>query len=270
MEKDGERLILARATLERYERELKDYAQVETVKGADLVGRSYEPLFPYFKDYDAASLPSLRRPISSGVEDGTGVVHIAPGFGEEDMELAQGRGAYRSSFPSTSPGASPPRFRDYEGLNVIHEANPKIIKDLKAKGVVLRHEQYRPQLPALLAHRRALDLQGGELLVRQGHRVPRPHGRAQPGHRLGACPYPRRALRQLARQCARLEHLAQPFLGRADPGLDERRSEISAHRRLWLARRARARFRRAAARPAPADDRRADAPEPGRSDRQIR
>ncbi len=38
-------------------------------------------------------------------------------------------------------------MRDYEGLNVIHEANPRIIKDLKAKGVVLRHEQYRHSYP---------------------------------------------------------------------------------------------------------------------------
>ncbi|MBV9752216.1 MAG: isoleucine--tRNA ligase, partial [Hyphomicrobiales bacterium] len=145
MEKDGERLILAQATLERYERELKEYAQVETVKGADLVTRAYEPLFPYFKAYESQAF-RVRPADFVGVEDGTGIVHIAPGFGEEDMELARADG-----IPIVVPVDVAGRFTsevpDYEGLNVIHEANPKIIKDLKANGVVLRHEQYRHNYP---------------------------------------------------------------------------------------------------------------------------
>ncbi|MBV9521081.1 MAG: isoleucine--tRNA ligase [Hyphomicrobiales bacterium] len=150
MEKDGERLILAQATLERYERELKDYKQVETVQGADLTSRIYEPLFPYFKTYESQAF-RVRPADFVGVEDGTGVVHIAPGFGEEDMELARADGI-PIVVPVDVAGRFTSEVRDYEGLNVIHEANPKIIKDLKAKGampkgVVLRHEQYRHNYP---------------------------------------------------------------------------------------------------------------------------
>ena len=61
----------------------------------------------------------------------------------------------------------------------------------------------------------------------------------------------------------------QPLLGDADPGLEERRPALPAHRRLRQPRRARARLRRAARRPAPPGHRRADPPEPGRPDRAV-
>ncbi|SEB90713.1 Isoleucyl-tRNA synthetase [Rhizobiales bacterium GAS191] len=144
VEKDGERLVLAVDALKRYERELKSFEQAGTLKGAELVGRSYEPLFPYFKDTPNAFVVLAAE--FANAEDGTGIVHMAPGFGEEDLELCKAHG-----IPTVVPVDVAGRFTsevpDYEGLNVIHEANPKIIKDLKAKGVVLRHEQYRHTYP---------------------------------------------------------------------------------------------------------------------------
>jgi isoleucyl-tRNA synthetase len=144
VERDGERLVIATAALKRYERELKSFTQAGTIKGADLVGRGYEPLFPYFKDAKNAFV--VLGADFVGADDGTGVVHMAPGFGEDDLEVAKAHG-----IPLVVPVDVAGRFTsevpDYEGLNVIHEANPKIIKDLKAKGVVLRHEQYRHTYP---------------------------------------------------------------------------------------------------------------------------
>ena len=76
-----------RCRSQRYERELKVFAQKGTLKGSDLVGRRYEPMFPFFKD-----TPNAFRVLAAdfaNAEDGTGIVHIAPGFGEEDIELAR-------------------------------------------------------------------------------------------------------------------------------------------------------------------------------------
>ena len=144
VEKDGERLVLAEAALARYERELKSFEQTGKLKGTELVGSAYEPLFPYF-----AGTPNAFRVLAAefaNAEDGTGVIHMAPGFGEEDLELCRA-----NNIPLVVPVDAAGRFTsevsDYQGLNVIHEANPKVIKDLKAKGVVLRHEQYRHSYP---------------------------------------------------------------------------------------------------------------------------
>ena len=145
LEKDGERLVLAADAVKRYERELKDYAQVETIKGADLAGRRYDPLFPYFEKLKPQAFQVLPADFV-GAEDGTGIVHIAPGFGEDDMELARAK-AIPIVVPVDAAGRFTSEVRDYEGLNVIHEANPRIIKDLKAKGVVLRHERYPHSYP---------------------------------------------------------------------------------------------------------------------------
>lgn len=60
---------------------------IETIKGSALVGATYEPLFPMFKDHPNAFRVTHGDFVT--VEDGTGVVHIAPGFGEDDMKLGK-------------------------------------------------------------------------------------------------------------------------------------------------------------------------------------
>ena len=92
MEKGGERLIIAEASRERYAAELGDYAHVETIKGSDLVGRTYAPLFPFFADRkkDGAFRVVAGDFIEMG--EGTGVVHMAPAFGEDDLAVGQKEG----------------------------------------------------------------------------------------------------------------------------------------------------------------------------------
>ena len=71
----------------RRESVLKDikYTVLETVTGFDLVGATYEPIFPFFKDHKNAFRIVAGDFVTA--EDGTGIVHIAPGFGEDDMQL---------------------------------------------------------------------------------------------------------------------------------------------------------------------------------------
>ena len=85
--KDGERYILARDRQAAYERELEGAAVVGTLTGAELAGRRYEPLLPYLADQERFGTQDAFRVIVSDdvtTEDGTGVVHMAPAYGEAD------------------------------------------------------------------------------------------------------------------------------------------------------------------------------------------
>ncbi|MDA4845129.1 isoleucine--tRNA ligase [Hoeflea poritis] len=144
MRYDEHLVVLAKDAVPRYERELEAYSLVGEMSGSELSGRTYEPLFPYFAKQENAFRVLLGEFV--GAEDGTGIVHIAPGFGEEDLEVAQ-ENDIDLIVPVDAKGAFTSLVPDYEGQNVIHEANPAIIRDLKAMGKVVRHEQYRHTYP---------------------------------------------------------------------------------------------------------------------------
>ena len=80
---DGNTYIVADARLDSYEKELEDSEVLRTVKGRDLVGRRYTPLFPFFADTNNAFQILGAEFVTT--DDGTGVVHMAPGFGEDDQ-----------------------------------------------------------------------------------------------------------------------------------------------------------------------------------------
>ena len=143
MEKGGEHWILADSSLGHYAKELDGWVKVGSLKGAELIGRGYEPLFPFFADAEKSFVVLGGAFIELG--EGTGVVHIAPAFGEDDMAVAQAAGLpvvdpvdFEGNFTSEVP--------PYAGQNVF-EANKAIIRDLKAAGVVVRHETYEHNYP---------------------------------------------------------------------------------------------------------------------------
>ncbi len=137
------RYLVGEATARHYEKELAGATRVGTVRGADLVGRRYRPLFDYFKD-----TPDAFRVLAAdfvSTEEGTGTVHIAPGFGEDDQRLCEANGIgvvvpldEHARFTSEVP--------DYEGMQVF-EANAVIARDLKGRGSVVRHETYVHSYP---------------------------------------------------------------------------------------------------------------------------
>ncbi len=84
-EHNNEKLILASVLKTK---NLKEEATLlKTFKGEELIGSSYKPLFPYFKNHQNAFKITHGDFITT--EDGTGIVHIAPGFGEDDFELCK-------------------------------------------------------------------------------------------------------------------------------------------------------------------------------------
>ncbi len=79
--------ILAKTTLAnvygKYSENEKPFEELETLSGADLVGQYYEPLFPYYKDHENAFQIFHAGYVST--TDGTGIVHQAPAYGEDDF-----------------------------------------------------------------------------------------------------------------------------------------------------------------------------------------
>lgn len=140
---DGTFLVLGAATAGNYAAELGDAEPVTVLRGRDLIERTYEPLFGYF-----AETPNSFRVLGADfieTEEGTGVVHIAPGFGEDDQALGAAHDV-GMVVPVDDSGRFTAEVSDYAGLNVF-DANPEVIRDLKARGVVVRHETYDHNYP---------------------------------------------------------------------------------------------------------------------------
>ncbi len=143
LEQDGVRYILGAATTGKLKKQLEGAVEVGTVKGKDLVGRDYEPLFPYFAD-----TPNAFRVLGADfvdTEDGTGVVHMAPGFGEDDQLVCEANGI-PVVVPVDDSGNFTAEVADWEGVNVL-EANKPIIKHLKEMGALVKHETYEHNYP---------------------------------------------------------------------------------------------------------------------------
>ena len=135
-ELDGARYITAGAPPEGAE-------PVGTMRGSELVGRRYTPLFPYFADTPNAFVVIAADFVST--DEGTGVVHLAPGFGEDDQRACEALGI-PVVVPIDEHARFTPEVPDYQGVQVF-DANPLIARDLKARGVVVRHEVYRHSYP---------------------------------------------------------------------------------------------------------------------------
>jgi isoleucyl-tRNA synthetase len=121
----------------------KDAEVVAEMTGRELVGRRYQPLFPYFAHL-AAVPPAQGQAffvIPSGhvsTEDGTGLVHMAPAFGEDDFAACRAEGIPVID-PVDDEGRFLPVIADFAGRNV-KEADPDIIRHIKKTGRLFRHD----------------------------------------------------------------------------------------------------------------------------------
>ena len=148
MEEDGQRYVLASSRLPAYEKELAGATQVGTLMGSDLVGRRYEPMFDYFVDRERFGTDDAFQVLAAdfvSTEDGTGVVHMAPGFGEDD-QIACNAAGIPTLCPMDEHGQYTAEVRDWVGVHVF-DANPHVIRYLKDQGVVVRHDSYDHSYP---------------------------------------------------------------------------------------------------------------------------
>ena len=136
----SEQLILAKSRIETLDGE---YEIVEEMKGADLVGAEYEPLMPYFKDREGAYKVVEADFVST--EDGTGIVHIAPAFGEDDFAIGQELKLDLIRHINID-GTLTNDVTDFAGMQA-KEADPKIIELLAGRGQVYKTEQIMHSYP---------------------------------------------------------------------------------------------------------------------------
>ncbi len=143
LEGKGERLVLATTALDRYQEELKDYKEVAKKKGKDFVGARYEPPFDYYLGHENSHVVMHADFISD--EDGTGIAHEAPGFGEDDQKLCEEHGI-KVVVPVDKQGNYTDEIKAFAGQNVF-DANENVIEALKARGRLFRLEEYTHSYP---------------------------------------------------------------------------------------------------------------------------
>ncbi|MBE6457264.1 MAG: isoleucine--tRNA ligase [Alphaproteobacteria bacterium] len=143
---DGHVYVVAESRLKAYEKQFANATQVGTVRGTDLVGMHYTPLFPYYAGVSEMLFQVIPADYVSD-SDGTGIVHIAPAYGADDFWAAK---AIDPKFPVLlnvdDYGNFDETVVDFAGRNIF-AATPAIIDWLKANGKLVKKEQYKHSYP---------------------------------------------------------------------------------------------------------------------------
>ena len=137
-----EKLILAKALVEKVFKG-EEVKVVETFNGKKLKGLKYQPLYTFLPPDKPAYYVVTADYVTT--EDGTGLVHTAPAFGQEDMETGK---AYDLPVLMTvqPDGAFIPEVTPWRGV-FVKDADPLIIQDLQARGLLFKSEAYTHTYP---------------------------------------------------------------------------------------------------------------------------
>ncbi|HEX8066535.1 MAG TPA: isoleucine--tRNA ligase [Thermoleophilaceae bacterium] len=139
---DGERLIVAEPLMERV---LGEGAEVEArLSGRELAGTAYEPPFPWISDYGERGHTVLEADFVT-TEDGTGIVHTAIAFGEDDFRLGE-RYGLKVQNPVREDGTFDERVEAFAG-RFVKDADPEIVEALRDSGRLFRSESYEHAYP---------------------------------------------------------------------------------------------------------------------------
>ncbi|MEC9450822.1 MAG: isoleucine--tRNA ligase [Chloroflexota bacterium] len=139
----SENLIIGEFALSKYENELTEFKIEKKMVGSDLVGLEYSPVFKYFEKQSNAFRILPAEFVNT--EEGTGIVHMAPGFGEDDQAICE-ENNIKTVCPVDSRGQFTSEVSDYSG-QLVFDSNPKIIKKLKLEGYLVKHENYKHNYP---------------------------------------------------------------------------------------------------------------------------
>lgn len=146
---DGKTFVLAEALLGKVlgtdKKTKQPKAEVlKTVKGSELVGTSYRPLFDFHGELDG---PAHRVVGDAYVTtaDGTGIVHAAPAFGEDDNRVCVENGLAFLNLVQPN-GTFTEDCGPFAGTWV-KDADPLVARDLKARGLLIKQERYKHDYP---------------------------------------------------------------------------------------------------------------------------
>ncbi|MEW6051894.1 MAG: isoleucine--tRNA ligase [Candidatus Zixiibacteriota bacterium] len=142
VEHEGEKLVLAEALVHRVLGE--DKTALKRFKGSDFLKRRYIPLFDIFKDKSDKAFYVINGDFVT-LEDGTGIVHIAPGYGADDYEIGKAYGLPVLQAVEAN-GYFVKHAKPYNGM-YIKDADKVITKDLKTAGRLFKIEQYEHNYP---------------------------------------------------------------------------------------------------------------------------
>ena len=117
----------------------KTLEMLSEIKGADLVGKTYRPLFSYFSALKSKGAFRILADAYVSADNGTGIVHQAPAFGEDDFRIFKQAGITAMVCPVDMSGKFTAEVTDFAGLYV-KEADKLIIRHLKAEGKLYGHE----------------------------------------------------------------------------------------------------------------------------------
>ncbi|MEZ4267346.1 MAG: isoleucine--tRNA ligase [Myxococcota bacterium] len=140
---EGETFILAEARADAVLGE-GTYEIVRRLKGSELVGMTYRPVFDYAQPEDGTPFRVIPADFVTA-DSGTGVVHIAPAFGEDDFKVGKeaGVGILQLVLPD---GTFDPRVTDFAG-RFCKEADRDIIRNLRGRDLLFKEEVYRHDYP---------------------------------------------------------------------------------------------------------------------------
>lgn len=159
VEEETQKVVLAKERLEQLGTE--EYDILETFTGAELVGKSYQPPFPYHGQREFENKENAWKiyhaPYVELGDEGTGAVHLAPAYGEEDMELAKehnipivhhvDEGGHFMDFVTDFSGQLV-KPKDDDDAEVTHlDADIEIVKALKANGALFKKENITHSYP---------------------------------------------------------------------------------------------------------------------------
>ena len=131
----GQTLYLAEARLDAYRKKHPRLQVLERVQGAELVGRAYEPLFDYFAAERERGAFVVVADDYVTAADGTGLVHQAPAFGEDDYRVLRAAGIEAFVCPVTMGGVFTGEVPDFAD-RFVKDADADIIRALSAAGVL--------------------------------------------------------------------------------------------------------------------------------------
>jgi isoleucyl-tRNA synthetase len=140
----GEVFILAEALVDRVLGEDSGYEIESRFPGSELVGLAYEPPFPFIADYGPRGHTVLEGDFVT-TEDGTGVVHTAVAFGEDDYRLGEKYGLTVHN-PVGPDGKFDQRIEPWTG-KWVKEADPEIVEALRESGRLFKSTEYEHAYP---------------------------------------------------------------------------------------------------------------------------
>ena len=149
LKSDGSKLILAKKRLQVLDLRSRDYKLLKTVKGAELVGLKYDPLYPLDEsEYEQQQIEAVHRVYADDnvdLEDGTGILHVAPRYGETDLALG-----LKNNLPLIESvdgnGMIVQRFKTVGGM-FFKDADEHIIAELTKQGKIFAAERFHHTYP---------------------------------------------------------------------------------------------------------------------------